>query len=62
MGEGRVGALEILVCNLAVSNLIREGKSHPIAGVMSTGRGALDQMLNEELARLVMSRKTAPAR
>jgi twitching motility protein PilT len=57
IGGGRVAALEILVSNLAVANLIREGKNHQIASVMSTGRGAGNQMLNEELARLVLQKK-----
>ena len=53
VGGGRVAALEILVGNFAVSNMIREGKTHQLATAMSTGRAQGNQLLNEELARLV---------
>ena len=53
IGGGRVAALEVLMVNAAVSNLIREGKSHQIASMMSVGRAAGNQLLNDELQRLV---------
>ena len=53
VGGGRVAALEILVGNFAVANMIREGKTHQLATAMSTGRAQGNQLLNEELARLV---------
>lgn len=34
---GRVALFEMLINTPAVSNLIREGKTHQIAGVMQTG-------------------------
>jgi twitching motility protein PilT len=58
-GGGRVAALEVLVVNAAVSNLIREGKTFQIASAMTTGRGLGNQLLNDELARLVQSGKVA---
>jgi twitching motility protein PilT len=36
-GEGRVAAREILVVNPAVSNIIREGKTHQIYSALQTG-------------------------
>jgi twitching motility protein PilT len=36
-GEGRVAAREILVMTPAISNLIREGKTHMIYGAVDTG-------------------------
>lgn len=36
-GEGRVAAFELMVCNSAVRNLIRESKTHQIHSVMQTG-------------------------
>jgi twitching motility protein PilT len=36
--RGRVAALEILVCTPAVSNLIRENKSHQIPSMIQTGK------------------------
>ncbi len=43
---GRVAALEILVVNIAVSNLIREGKIFQIPSVMQTGKQLGMQMLD----------------
>ena len=37
-GSGRVVAFEIMVCNLAIKNLIREAKIHQIPSVMQTGQ------------------------
>jgi twitching motility protein PilT len=53
IGGGRVAALEILVASPAISNLIREGKTHQIASSMQTGKAAGNQLLNESLAALV---------
>lgn len=53
VGGGRVAALEVLVVNAGIANLIREGKSHQIASMMTVGRSAGNQLLNEELHRLV---------
>ncbi len=53
IGGGRVAALEILVASPAVSNLIREGKTHQIPSSMQTGKAAGNKLLNESLADLV---------
>ena len=53
-GGGRVAALEVMVVNPAVSNLIREGKNFQIASIMQTGKALGNQMLNDALARLVL--------
>ena len=45
----------MLIGTHAVSNLIREGKSHQIPNMMVTGRAAGNQLLNYELKRLVDS-------
>jgi twitching motility protein PilT len=52
-GGGRVAALEVLVSNHAVSNLIREGKMHQIASAMQTGKAAGNRLLNDSLTDLV---------
>lgn len=39
-GQGRVAALEVLVNNRAVANLIREGKTFQLPSIMQTGRKA----------------------
>jgi twitching motility protein PilT len=36
--KGRVAALEILIANPAVRNLIREGKTHQIPSMIQTGK------------------------
>ena len=38
-GEGRVAAFEIMVCNHAIRNLIRENKIFQIESIMQTARG-----------------------
>ena len=56
-GGGRVAALEILVGSAAISNLIREGKNHQIANILITAKKMGNQMLNEELEKLVIADK-----
>jgi twitching motility protein PilT len=45
-GSGRIAAFEVMVCNTAVKNLIREGKVFQIPGVMQTGQR--DRMITME--------------
>jgi twitching motility protein PilT len=56
-GGGRLAALEVLVVNFAAANLIREAKIHQITTVMQAGKGFGNQLLNDELSRLVDDRK-----
>src|SRR5687767_8642662 len=52
-GRGRVMALEILVPNPAIRNLIREDKVHQVYSMMQTGQGKHGmQTLNQALATL----------
>ncbi|HTM44414.1 MAG TPA: type IV pilus twitching motility protein PilT [Polyangiaceae bacterium] len=53
IGGGRAAALEILIGNSAVANLIREGKTFQIPSIMQTGRNLGMQLLNEALLNLV---------
>src|SRR6188768_2791599 len=56
-GKGRVAALEILVANPAIRNLIRDDKIHQIYGTMQTGQEKFGmQTMNQSLARLVERR------
>ena len=56
-GKGRVCALEILVPNSAIRNLIRDDKIHQIYGTMQTGQDKLGmQTKNQSLASLYMKR------
>jgi twitching motility protein PilT len=52
-GGGRVAAVEIMVVNNAVSSLIRQDKTAQIMSIMQTGKKMGNQLLNDELARLV---------
>jgi twitching motility protein PilT len=53
-GSGRVAALEILVANPAIRNLIRDDKIHQIYGTMQTGQEKYGmQTMNQALARFV---------
>src|ERR1035437_6803 len=56
-GKGRVCALEIMVPNSAIRNLIRDDKLHQIYGAMQTGQEKLGmQTMNQSLASLYMKR------
>jgi twitching motility protein PilT len=50
---GRVAALEILLVNAAVSNLIREAKTFQIPSIMQTGRGSGMITMTDALVDLV---------
>lgn len=52
-GGGRAAAQEILICNSAISNLIREGKTFQIPSIMQTGRNQGMTTLNDALLDLV---------
>jgi twitching motility protein PilT len=56
-GGGRVAALEVLVVNHAISNLVREGKTNQIPGLMQASKGQGMALLNDELAKLVDAKK-----
>jgi twitching motility protein PilT len=61
IGGGRIAALEIMIVNPAISNLIREGKTVQIASMMQTGKAAGNVLLNDSLAALVKSGKVEKA-
>ncbi len=56
---GRIAAVEILITTHAVRNLIREGKTYQIHGVMQLGSKDGMQTLNQALAKLVKKRVVA---
>jgi twitching motility protein PilT len=56
-GKGRALAMEILVPNAAIRNLIREDKVHQIYGMMQTGQAKYGmQTFNQSLASLYFKR------
>jgi twitching motility protein PilT len=60
IGGGRVAALEVLMVNAAVSNLIREGKTFQIPSIMQTGKSRGNVLLNAALVDLVKSKVVEP--
>ncbi len=60
VGGGRVAALEVLLTNGAISNLIREGKTFQIPSMMQVGRGQGMVSLNDALAELVKKGLVTP--
>jgi twitching motility protein PilT len=59
-GGGRIAALEVLLVNPAVSNLIREGKTFQIPSIMQTNRALGMVTMNEALCELVRQKSIAP--
>lgn len=55
-GTGRVAALEIMVRNHAIANLIRDAKPHHIRNSIVTGRKEGMQVLDQHLRELVAQR------
>jgi twitching motility protein PilT len=56
-GKGRALAMEIMVPNAAIRNLIREDKVHQIYGMMQTGQSKYGmQTFNQSLAGLYFKR------
>jgi twitching motility protein PilT len=56
---GRVAALEILVCDAPIANLIREGKTHQVAGMMQVGKKKGNQPLDDAIMDLLRTGKIA---
>jgi twitching motility protein PilT len=59
-GKGRIAAREVMICNRAVRNLIREGKTNQIASAMQTGVEEGMALMDAALAELVNSNLVDP--
>ncbi|MFQ3578172.1 MAG: type IV pilus twitching motility protein PilT [Verrucomicrobiia bacterium] len=57
---GRVAALEILVVDSAIANLIREGKTHQIPGMIQVGKKKGNQPLDDAIMALLSETKISP--
>jgi twitching motility protein PilT len=56
-GHGRVPAMEVMIPNAAIRNLIREDKIHQIYSQMQIGQGRSGMMtMNQSLAQLYLRR------
>lgn len=62
-GSGRIAALEIMVSNVAIKNLIREGKTHQIQNLLQTGlkqgMKTMDSALCDLYKKGIITRETA---
>jgi twitching motility protein PilT len=56
-GEGRIAAFEVMICNSAIRNLIREGKIHQITNAMQTGRSEGMVTMDKAIEELVNTGK-----
>ena len=58
--KGRVAAFEILVFNTAVANLVREGKTHQINGMIQVGKKIGNQPLDDHIMEHVRMKRISP--
>jgi twitching motility protein PilT len=58
--KGRVAALEVLVVNTAVANLIREGKTHQIPGMIQVGKKQGNQPLDDAIMDHLKMKRISP--
>lgn len=56
-GKGRVAALEIMLGNAAIANLIREGKTFQLPSIIQTAKGEGMQLMDAHLMELLNSQK-----
>jgi twitching motility protein PilT len=59
-GKGRVAALEVLVGTPAISNMIREAKTHQIPSMIQTGRKDGMQMMDQAVLEFLMKKVISP--
>src|ERR1051326_202932 len=57
---GRVAALEILVVDTAIANLVREGKTHQIPGMIQVGKKYGMQTLDDAITELLNKKMISP--
>ncbi len=56
-GNGRVAAMEIMICNSAIKNAIRENKIEQIISIIQTSSGEGMQMFDDHMLKLVEQNK-----
>ena len=55
-GQGRVLALEVMVCTPGIKAMIRDNKTHQIYGQMQAGQKYGMQTMNQSLAQAVLNK------
>lgn len=58
--KGRVAALEILVFTTAIANLVREGKTHQLPGMIQVGKKLGNQPLDDSIMEHLRMKRIAP--
>lgn len=58
--KGRVAALEILVFTTAIANLVREGKTHQIPGMIQVGKKLGNQPLDDAILDHLKMKRISP--
>jgi len=58
--KGRVAAFEVLVFNTAIANLVREGKTHQIHGMIQVGKKTGNQPLDDHIMEHVRMKRITP--
>src|SRR5437667_6661069 len=58
--KGRVAAMEILVFTTAIANLVREGKTHQIPGMIQVGKKLGNQPLDDSIMEHLRLKRIAP--
>jgi twitching motility protein PilT len=58
--KGRVAALEILIFNTAVANLVREGKTHQIPGMIQVGKKFGNTPLDDSIMDHLKMKRISP--
>jgi twitching motility protein PilT len=58
--KGRVAALEILVFTTAIANLVREGKTHQIPGMIQVGKKIGNQPLEDAIMEHLRMKRISP--
>jgi twitching motility protein PilT len=58
--KGRVAALEVLVFTTAIANLVREGKTHQIPGMIQVGKKLGNQPLDDAIMEHLKMKRVAP--
>jgi twitching motility protein PilT len=58
--KGRVAAMEILVFTAAIANLVREGKTHQIPGMIQVGKKMGNMPLDDSIMEHLRMKRVSP--
>jgi twitching motility protein PilT len=58
--KGRIASFEVLVFNTAVANLVREGKTHQIPGMIQVGKKWGNQPMDDHIMEHVRMKRISP--